>query len=344
MNTLRYHNLLVCGGAGFIGSNFIRHMLSGSAVAKIINLDKLTYAGNLENLADASLDPRYVFIKGDIADAVFVKSVFEKYRPDYVVNFAAATHVDRSIYGEAEEFVHTNVHGTFCVLEAARKCGQVQKFIQVSTDEVYGDLALDSTERFHEGSALRPNSPYASTKAAGDLLCRSYFRTYGLPAIVTRCGNNYGPYQYPEKLIPFSILRIFENKKVPIYGDGLYVRDWIYVMDHCRALEQCLGEGQPGEVYNIGAEKEFNNLEIARRILGYFGKDESWIEFVADRPGHDRRYALDPTKIKSRMGWRPEVSFEDGFQKTVRWFMDNKVWIKNIRKRVETLNPHIPRP
>src|SRR3990167_1867165 len=262
--------VLVCGGAGFIGSNFIHYILGAYKTVRIVNLDKLTYSGNLDNLRDIARDPRYTFVRGDIADARKVKSVFGKYKPDYVINFAAETHVDRSIHVGALEFINTNVVGVFNILEAVKASGRVRKFVQVSTDEVYGSLPLDSSEKFRETTPFAPNAPYAATKAGGDVLCRAYHSTWGIPAVVTHCSNNFGPRQYPEKLIPFFLLRMFEDKKLPLYGDGRHVRDWIYVFDHCKALELCLLRGTPGAVYNIGADNEMSNREKAALILSHF--------------------------------------------------------------------------
>lgn len=332
--------ILVAGGAGFIGSNFVRYILGKYRKIKVINLDKLTYSGNLDNLKDVAGDRRYKFIKGDVADKKTVEKVFKSYKPDYVINFAAETHVDRSIHVGAEEFIHTNIVGVFNFLEAVKRCG-VKSFLQVSTDEVFGSLALGSKSSFRETTAFCPNVPYSATKAGGDLLCNAYFKTWGVPVVVTHCSNNYGPYQYPEKLIPFFILRMLEGKKLPLYGDGRNVRDWIHVLDHCRALELCLFKGKPGEVYNIGADNEMSNREIARLILDYFGRDESWIEFVADRPGHDRRYAIDFSKIKRELGWEPKYDFKKAFAATIKWYLDNPKWIERVRKKTGVFNPHI---
>lgn len=333
--------ILVCGGAGFIGSNFIRHILSTHADVRIANLDKLTYSGNSDNLKDIENDKRYSFVQGDIADEKTVASVFEKYHPDYVINFAAETHVDRSIHVGALEFIRTNVEGVFHLLEAVRASGAVKKYVQVSTDEVYGSLPLDSKERFSETTPFAPNVPYAATKAGGDLLCRSYHATWQVPVVVTHCSNNYGPYQYPEKLIPFFVLRMLEGKKLPIYGDGKHVRDWIYVLDHCRALERCLLAGEPGAVYNIGADNEMNNMAIAQLILKHFKREASWIEYVADRPGHDRRYAIDSTLIRKELGWKPERDFAKAFGETVEWYVSHEDWIRRVRERTGVFNPHI---
>lgn len=339
--------ILVAGGAGFIGSNFIRRIHRAYPDVRIVNFDKLTYAGNTENLADMAQSGRYVFVRGDVADRGALEAAFAEYHPDYVINFAAESHVDRSIHGDAEEFMRTNVHGVFALLETVRRDSRVKKFVQVSTDEVYGDLplkhALDSgDQKFTEESGLRPNSPYASSKAAGDLLCRAYFRTFGVPVVVTRCGNNYGPYQYPEKLIPYFILRVMDGKTVPLYGDGAHVRDWVYVEDHCAALERCLLAGSPGETYNIGAGNERSNKAIAHIILRYFGVDDSRIQFVPDRPGHDRRYALSAVKIQKELGWKPETDFEASLADTIEWYRTHQDWMRSAWKRIDALNPHIP--
>ncbi len=339
--TLNGKTVLVCGGAGFIGSNFIRQLLEKYPRIKIVNLDKLTYSGNLDNLRDVARDPRYTFVRGDIADARKIKSVFKKYAPDYVINFAAETHVDRSIHVGALEFINTNVVGVFNILEAVKASGRIRKFVQVSTDEVYGSLDLTSKEKFSEDTAFAPNVPYAATKAGGDMLCRSYHSTWGVPVVVTHCSNNYGPRQYPEKLIPFFVLRMLEGKKLPLYGDGRHVRDWIYVSDHCRALELCLLRGRAGAVYNIGADNEMSNRDIAALILEYFGKDERSVEFVKDRPGHDRRYAIDAALIRKELGWKPEYHFKDAFRETIKWYVDNGTWIERVRKKTGVFNPHI---
>lgn len=332
--------LLVAGGAGFIGSNFIKLILNKYKNIKIVNLDKLTYSGNLDNLRDLLDDPRYSFVKGDVADNSTVEKVFKKYKPSYVINFAAETHVDRSIHVGAKEFINTNITGVFNFLEAIKKY-QVKKYVQVSTDEVYGSLSLESDKTFKETTAFSPNVPYSATKAGGDLLCNAYYSTWQVPVVVTHCSNNYGPYQYPEKLIPFFILRMLEGKTLPLYGDGRNVRDWIYVLDHCNALELCLFKGKPGEVYNIGADNEMSNLQIADRIAKYFSKDKSCFEFVSDRPGHDRRYAIDASKIKKELGWKPAYKFEKAFADTIKWYVDNPKWIDKIRKKTGVFNPHI---
>lgn len=332
--------ILVAGGAGFIGSNFIHHILRKYPALKVINFDKLTYSGNLDNLKDVSKDKQYKFIKGDIADKKAVEDVFRKYKPDYIINFAAETHVDRSIHVGAEEFIYTNVLGVFNILESVKKY-KAQKYLQVSTDEVYGTLSLNKKGFFTEKSQYSPNVPYSATKAGGDMLCNAYFKTWHVPVVVTHCSNNYGPYQYPEKLIPFFVLRMIEGKKLPIYGDGKNVRDWIHVLDHCRALEMCLFQGKSGEVYNIGADNEMDNLQIAGLILDYFGKDQKHIEFVPDRPGHDRRYAIDASKVKRELGWKPEYHFKKAFAETIKWYLDNPEWIERVRTRTGVFNPHI---
>lgn len=332
--------LLVAGGVGFIGSNFIRLILDKYQNINIVNLDNLTYSGNKDNLKDVANNKRYIFVKGDIVDGRVVEKTFVKYKPDYVINFAAETHVDRSIHIGAKEFINTNVVGVFNILEAVKKY-PVKKYVQVSTDEVFGSLSLDSKKEFKETTAFSPNVPYAATKAGGDLLCHAYFATWQIPVVVTHCSNNYGPYQYPEKLIPFFVLRMLENKTLPIYGDGKNVRDWIYVLDHCRALEICLFKGKSGEVYNIGADNEISNLKIADKILKYFKKDKSVLEFVSDRPGHDRRYAVNASKIKKELGWKPVYKFEKAFADTVKWYVDNPKWINAVRKRTGVFNPHI---
>lgn len=339
--TLNGKTILVCGGAGFIGSNFIHYILGKYPKVKVVNLDKLTYSGNLDNLRECAKDPRYTFIRGDVADQKKINSTFKKYRPDYVINFAAETHVDRSIHVGALEFINTNVVGVFNLLEAIKATGDVHAFVQVSTDEVYGSLDLGSRKKFTEDTAFAPNVPYAATKAGGDMLCRAYHNTWGVPVIVTHCSNNYGPRQYPEKLIPYFVLRMLEGKTLPLYGDGKHVRDWVYVLDHCNALERCLLRGRAGAVYNIGADNEMDNRAIATAILGYFGKGKEMIEFVGDRPGHDRRYAIDASLIRKELGWKPKYRFEDAFQETVRWYTDHPQWVERVRRKTGVFNPHI---
>ncbi|MEW6273878.1 MAG: dTDP-glucose 4,6-dehydratase [Bacillota bacterium] len=317
--------ILITGGAGFIGSNMIRYLLSKYPY-ELINLDKLTYAGNLENLAGLEHDPRYTFVRGDIADPQVVEEIFAG-KIDAVINFAAESHVDRSI-ADASDFIRTNVEGTRVLLEAARRHGAA-KFIQVSTDEVYGSLG--ETGFFTEESPLNPSSPYSASKAAADLLALAYHRTYGLPVLITRCSNNYGPYQFPEKLIPLMITNALEDKPLPVYGDGQNVRDWLHVCDHCAALDLVLHRGRPGQVYNIGGNNERKNLEIVRLILAELGKPTSLIAFVADRPGHDRRYAIDAGKLRRELGWRPQYPFAQGLYETIRWYCENQSWWRKIK-------------
>ncbi len=333
--------ILVAGGAGFIGSNFIRRILKKRRDARVLNFDKLTYSGNLDNLREIENDKGYNFVKGDIGDALALEEAFKKFNPNYVINFAAETHVDKSIHVGAKEFIDTNITGVFNVLELVKKTSKIKKYVQVSTDEVYGSLDIGNKKKFREDTSFAPNVPYAATKAGGDMLCRAYAQTFHVPVVVTHCSNNYGQYQYPEKLIPFFILRMLEEKKLPIYGDGKNVRDWIYVDDHCSALELCLFRGKPGEVYNIGADNEMDNLEIASLILAHFKRDKKWIEFVKDRPGHDRRYAIDASKIKQELGWRPRYDFRKAFKATVEWYLANPKWIDGVRKKTGVFNPHI---
>ncbi|HEX5412425.1 MAG TPA: dTDP-glucose 4,6-dehydratase [Terriglobia bacterium] len=320
--------LAITGGAGFIGSNFVRYMLGKYPGYSILNLDNLTYSGNLENLADVLGHPQHQFLKLDICQGDETLHALSQ-GVDAIVHFAAESHVDRSIL-DGSVFVRTNVLGTQCVLEAARQSG-VQRFVHVSTDEVYG--SAPATQKFREQDALAPNSPYAASKAASDLLARAYFQTYGFPMIVTRCSNNFGPYQFPEKFIPLLISRALENQSVPIYGDGLHVRDWIFVEDHCRALDAILHRGREGEIYNIGGGNEWPNLEIARQILDMLQKPHSLLTYVQDRPGHDRRYAVDTTKIKSELGWKPETSFAAGLATTIDWYLANAAWRERVQNQ-----------
>lgn len=333
--------IFVAGGAGFIGSNFIRHILRKHRNARVLNYDKLTYSGNLNNLKEIENDRRYKFIRGDIADKKQLEKAIGNFHPDYIINFAAETHVDRSIHVGAKEFIDTNIVGVFNFLEAVKANQKIKKYLQVSTDETFGSLSLNSKKKFREDTAFAPNVPYAATKAGGDLLCRAYYKTFKTPVVVTHCSNNYGPYQYPEKLIPFFILRMIEGRKLPLYGDGKNVRDWIYVLDHCEALRLCLLKGRAGEVYNIGAGNEMNNLEIADLILRHFKRGKNWIEFVKDRPGHDRRYAINDSKIKKELGWKPKYDFRAAFSKTIQWYLDNKKWVENVRRKTGVFNPHI---
>lgn len=333
---------LICGGAGFIGSNFVHYVLETHGSASVLNYDKLTYAGNLDNLSSVANDQRYRFMQGDICDADKVDQAIEEFKPDVIVNFAAETHVDRSIHGGLREFVHANVLGPQTLAEATRKHA-IGLFVNVSTDEVYGSLSLDDARKFTEDTAFAPNMPYAACKAGGDLICRSYVQTFGTPIIVTHCSNNYGPYQFPEKVIPFGVFKALSDEPIPMYGDGLYVRDWIFVRDHCSALDLLVQKGVPGEVYNIGADNERANIDIAKMILRILGKHETLITHVADRPGHDRRYAIDASKI-ARLGWTPKYpreKFEEGLRLTVEWYRKNTEWVEKLRARQDELNPHI---
>lgn len=321
--------ILVTGGAGFIGSNFIYYELDKYAEDRIVCIDALTYAGNLETLEEALKNERFVFYRGDIADGEFVNGVFAKEHPDIMVNFAAESHVDRSI--EAPDiFLRTNVIGTMTLLEACRNYG-IQRFHQVGTDEVYGDLPLDRTDLFFtEETPIHTSSPYSASKAAADLLVLAYHRTYGLPVTISRCSNNYGPYHFPEKLIPLMISRALADESLPVYGSGENVRDWLYVKDHCSAIDLVMRKGRNGEVYNIGGHNERTNLQVVKTILKELGKPETLITYVKDRPGHDMRYAIDPTKIRSELGWQPETSFDDGIKQTIRWYLDNRTWWEHI--------------
>ena len=319
-------NLLVTGGAGFIGSNFIHYMLDVHPSYQITNLDLLTYAGNLENLKDLEGNPGYSFVQGDVCDAERVRSILSDRKIDAVVNFAAESHVDRSIMG-ASEFVRTNIMGTNVLLESV-KAHPVKKFVQISTDEVYGSLGAEG--KFREDTPLHPNSPYAASKASADLLAMAYHHTFGLPVVVTRCSNNYGPYQFPEKLIPLMIANAMNNKPLPVYGDGANVRDWIHVLDHCSAIDAVLHKGKDGEVYNVGGNSEQKNLDVVKIILRGLDKPESLITFVTDRLGHDRRYAIDAQKIERELGWRPQHTFELGIAQTISWYRENTSWWQRI--------------
>jgi len=318
--------LLITGGAGFIGSNFVRHILTEYPAYHVLNLDKLTYAGNLENLAGLENHARHEFIHGDICDPALVERTLSR-GVDAIVHFAAESHVDRSIL-DPTAFVTANVAGTLNLLDGSRK-HRVGRFVQISTDEVYGSLGPSGA--FTETTPLQPNSPYAASKAGADLLVRSFFHTHGTPALVTRCSNNYGPYQFPEKLIPLLVCNAMTGMSVPIYGDGLYVRDWIHVRDHCGAVDRVLQHGRPGEVYNVGARQEMPNIEIARRILRAFELPDSKMQYVKDRPGHDRRYAIDPSKIERELGWQPKVSFDEGLSETIDWYRSNTAWVEHVR-------------
>lgn len=325
-------NILVTGGAGFIGSNFIYYMLKKHHDYRIVCIDKLTYAGNLENLEKAMENPNFRFFKGDITDRKAVYCLFEEEKFDAVVNFAAESHVDRSIE-DPEVFLRTNILGTQVLLDAARKYGNV-RYHQVSTDEVYGDLPLDRPDLFFtEETPIHTSSPYSASKASADLLVMAYYRTYGLPVTISRCSNNYGPYHFPEKLIPLMLINALQGKPLPVYGDGLNVRDWLYVEDHCKAIDLILHKGRVGEIYNVGGHNEKSNIEVVRTILNILGKDESLIRYVKDRPGHDMRYAIDPTKIQNELGWYPETKFTDGLRRTVNWYLANTGWWQNILDR-----------
>ncbi len=319
--------LLVTGGAGFIGSCFVRHILNKYPDYKVINIDALTYCGNLENLKDVENNPNYQFVHGNICDRKLVRELIPQV--DCVVNFAAESHVDNSIK-HPEIFIETNVQGTLNLLQACKEIG-IERYLQVSTDEVYGTLG--KTGYFYETTPLAPNSPYSASKASADMLVRAYYETYKLPVLTTRCSNNYGPYQYPEKLIPFFISKLLRGEKVPVYGDGLNVRDWLYVYDHCAAIDTVLHKGKIGEVYNVGGHNEKTNIEITRLILDAMGKDESSIEYVQDRLGHDRRYAISNDKITSELGWKPSVTFEQGIKMTIEWYLNNQDWIKSIEAK-----------
>lgn len=323
--------ILVTGGAGFIGSCFVRHMLKKHPDYKIVNLDCLTYAGNIENLDDVKNNPNYTFVKANICDKQKVDEIVSDI--DCIVNFAAESHVDRSILNP-EIFIETNVLGTLNLLEAAKK-HKIKRYLQVSTDEVYGSLGKDGY--FYETTPLSPNSPYSASKASADMLVKAYFETYKTPVLITRCSNNYGPYQYPEKLIPFFISKLLKGEKVPLYGDGLNVRDWLYVYDHCSAIDTVLHKGNIGEVYNVGGHNEKSNIEITKIILKEMNKDESSIEYVQDRLGHDRRYAIDNNKITTTLGWEPSVTFEEGIKLTIDWYLNNTQWIKSIEDKKAAL-------
>ncbi len=332
-------NLLVCGGAGFIGSNFIHFILETQPEHKIVNYDKLTYAGNLNNHIESAKNPNYKFIQGDITDLDFLSKVIKENNITHVINFAAETHVDRSIHGGCKDFVLTNTLGVQMILDAVRANG-IEKFVNVSTDEVYGALELDEDREFTENTPIEPNMPYAAAKAGGDLMCRAYFKTHKVPVVVTHCSNNYGPYQFPEKVIPFFVFKLMKGEKVPVYGDGLNVRDWIHVRDHAKALLLMLEKGEPGRIYNVGSDNERNNLEITKMILKLMDKGEEMIEYVTDRPGHDRRYAIDASLIRS-LGWVPDYpreKFEQGLKETVQWYLDNKGWVDDLWKKKNEMN------
>lgn len=323
--------ILVTGGAGFIGSNFVYYQLENHPDDKIVCLDALTYAGNLHTLENAMQNENFKFVRGDIADRELVYNLFEQEKFDIVVNFAAESHVDRSVENP-EIFLKTNIIGTSVLMDACRKYG-IKRYHQVSTDEVYGDLPLDRPDLFFtETTPIHTSSPYSSSKAAADLLVQAYNRTYGLPVTISRCSNNYGPYHFPEKLIPLMISRALADESLPVYGKGENVRDWIYVTDHCSAIDLIIRKGKEGEVYNIGGHNERTNLEVVKTILAALDKPESLITFVTDRPGHDLRYAIDPTKIHNELGWLPTTKFDEGIKKTIKWYLDNKPWWEEILK------------
>ncbi|OXM83475.1 dTDP-glucose 4,6-dehydratase [Paenibacillus rigui] len=335
MNTAR-RTLLVTGGAGFIGSNFVLYWLSRYPQDRVINLDGLTYAGNPENLAEVEHLPNYRFVHGNITDTETVRRIFTEEAVSHVVHFAAESHVDRSIL-QPDAFVRTNVLGTQCLLEEARRQGNLTKFVHVSTDEVYGTLG--EAGLFTEATQLSPNSPYSASKAGSDLIARAYYETYGLPVVITRCSNNYGPYQYPEKLIPTIITRALQDQPVPVYGDGLHVRDWLYVEDHCSAIDCVLNNGNPGQVYNVGGGNERTNLDIVKQLLAELGKPESSIRYVTDRPGHDRRYAIDASKLRRELGWQPQCMLDQGLKRTLDWYAAHtKWWLKRAAVPAEGRN------
>lgn len=338
--TLSGSTVLVCGGAGFIGSNFIHYALEKYPDIQIVNYDKLTYAGNLDNLRDVEKDKQYEFIKGDIADLKHVLEVFEKYKPDYIINFAAETHVDRSVHENAAPFMWTNILGVQTLLEAVKKKG-IKKGVFFSTDEVFGSVELEEERSFKEDDPFAPNVPYAAAKAGGDLLCRAYHVSFDLPIIVTHCCNNYGPYQYPEKLIPFFVFRALKGEPLPLYGDGKHVRDWIHVEDTCRAVDHIFDKGSAGGAYNIGTGCERSNMEVTKLILDHAGASEDLIKFVDERPGHDRRYSLDTTRIKKEVGWEPKYNFEQGLPKTIKWYKKNRDWVQSVVKKAKEFNRHI---
>ncbi|MBI5020384.1 MAG: dTDP-glucose 4,6-dehydratase [Ignavibacteriales bacterium] len=318
--------ILVTGGCGFIGSNFVKYILDTYPEDIVINFDKLTYAGNLENLTDIEKNPKYHFVKGDICSRIEVENCIKKFNIDVIINLAAESHVDRSILGPAV-FIETNITGTGVLLQIAKEIG-IKKFVQISTDEVYGSLGNEG--KFTETTPLHPNSPYSASKTSADLLALAYEHTFGLPVVITRCSNNYGPYQFPEKLLPLMIANALDNKPLPVYGDGMNIRDWLYVKDHCIAIDVVLRKGKVGEIYNIGGNNEWANINIVKLLLKILNKPESLIKYVKDRPGHDRRYAIDASKIETELGWKPSVTFEIGLEKTVNWYLNNEQWWRRI--------------
>jgi len=331
--------VLVCGGAGFIGSNFVTYMVNKYPETKVVCYDKLTYAGNLDNLKSIENKANYKFVKGDIVDLDLLNDTMKENQITHVINFAAETHVDRSIHGGCKDFVLSNTLGVQMILDAVRFNG-IEKFVNVSTDEVYGALELEDPSKFTENTPIMPNMPYAAAKAGGDLMCHAYWKTHKVPVVVTHCSNNYGPYQFPEKLIPYFVFRILKGEKVPVYGDGLNVRDWIHVEDHCSALDILLRKGENGGVYNIGCDNERSNMEVTKMILHILGKGDEMIEYVTDRPGHDRRYAIDSSKIMG-LGWVPVYThdkFEQGLKETVDWYLSNKDWVEKLWDKNEEMN------
>jgi|SRR3989344_478547 len=339
---IKTSTILVCGGAGFIGSNFIQHMLEKYPQYRIINYDKLTYAGNMDNLVNVEKDSRYTFIKGDITDMETIERIVEEYGVEYIINFAAESHVGRSVMYRADEFVRTNVLGVHSILEATKRHpDKIKLYVQVSTDETYGTLSLTEENKFTEETGFAPNVPYAAAKGGGDLLCRAYYRSYNVPVTVTHCSNNYGPYQHPEKLIPNSMFRALRNQPIMLHGGGQHVRDWIYVKDHCEAIDLVMHKGKAGEVYNIGTDNEKSTLEIATLILRILGKPETLLTLVPDRPGNDLRYSIDANKIERELGWKPKVKFEDGIRKTIQWYEHNIDWVERIRDRDKDFSKYI---
>lgn len=321
--------IIVTGGAGFIGGNFIHHMTTKYPSYNIICLDALTYAGNIETLESVMDHPKFKFVKGDISDRDFIYQLFEEEKPDVIVNFAAESHVDRSI-ADPGIFLQTNILGTGILLDACKKYG-IKRYHQVSTDEVYGDLPLDRSDLFFtEETPIHTSSPYSASKASADLLVQAYCRTFKVPATISRCSNNYGPYHFPEKLIPLMIANALNDKSLPVYGNGENVRDWLYVEDHCIAIDMIIHKGKVGEIYNVGGHNERTNLEVVKTIIRELGKSEDLISYVTDRLGHDMRYAIDPTKIKNELGWEPTTTFDEGIKKTIKWYLDNKSWWENI--------------
>lgn len=321
---------LITGGAGFIGTNYIRYILTNYHDDRIVCADKLTYAGNYDNISEFQSENRFDFEQADICDRETVYTIVQKYKPDCIVNFAAESHVDRSVENP-EIFLETNILGASVLLDAVNHFG-IKRFHQISTDEVYGDLPLDRTDlKFDEKSPIKPSSPYSASKASADMLCMAYYRTYGTPITISRCSNNLGPYQFPEKLIPLMIERAQRDEKLPVYGDGKNVRDWLYVKDHCRAVDMIVRNGKIGEIYNIGGNSEMSNIEVVKIILDILGKPDSLITYVKDRPGHDRRYAINSEKLQNELGWKPETNFSEGIQKTIKWYCDNPEWVERIQ-------------